>query len=94
MFTFQKPYSYLLLKYRSCPTSNCNVKHGIFFKFSPFLILRCRQTFGKETHLTHNSELRKLYLCSSEQNCSIFKTPLLESPSTWGQPSPENILPQ
>ena len=30
---------------------------------------------------------RKLYLCSSEQKCSIFKTPLSESPSTWGQSS-------
>ena len=39
---------------------------------------------------------RKLCLCSSEQKCSIFKTPLLEFPSTWGHPSsfPENSLPQ
>jgi len=33
-------------------------------------------------------------LCSSQQKSSIFKTPRLEFPSTWGQLSALKFLPQ
>ena len=66
------------------------------FSQIPLLNFRCSQTIWnkKETNFAHDSEVKKLYLCSSEQKCSIFKIPLLESPSIWGQPSPKNVLPQ
>jgi hypothetical protein len=65
-----------------------------FSQIPYFLNFRLDRLFERATNLAHASEVRKLYLCSSEQKCSIFKTPLLESPSIWGQPSPKNVFPQ
>ena len=54
------------------------------------ILVRCLESKS----IIPQADSKNKFLCSSQQKFSIFNTPRLEFPSTWGQLSPWKNLPQ
>ena len=61
-----------------------------FWGVCAIILVRCLEI--KSIKL--QSDSKNKFLCSSQQKFSIFNTPRLEFPSTWGQLSPRKNFPQ
>ena len=61
-----------------------------FWGVCAIILVRCLEI--KSIKL--QSDSKNKFLCSSQQKFSIFNTPRLEFPSTWGQLSPQKNFPQ
>jgi hypothetical protein len=61
-----------------------------FWGVCAIILVRCLEIKS----IILQTDSKNEFLCSSQQKFSIFNTPRLEFPSTWGQLSPWKNLPQ
>lgn len=61
-----------------------------FWEVCAIILVRCLEIKS----IILQTDSKNKFLCSSQQKFSIFNTPRLEFPSTWGQLSPRKNFPQ
>lgn len=61
-----------------------------FWEVCAIILVRCLEIKS----IILQTDSKNKFLCSSQQKFSIFNTPRLEFPSTWGQLSPWKNFPQ